>query len=193
MCGKQPDPRPSAVGRTSASWTCSGWYACSNRRYTAPLLSCRARARSAGLACIGHEAADAPAQAKQNKVQSASMLGAAHLLKRLDLQAQHVAGPGQCWRAVGSLIERPGGLHDCHVRASQASAPRAATGGHSTAECEVLWGAPPDLTSQIMAFLSSLIQTYRVWAPLMHLTSREAGVWISEPMYTTQTAARERC
>jgi len=82
-----------------------------------PLLSCRTRARSAGLACIGPEGADAPAQAQQIIVQTASLLSAAHLVKLMDLQAQHVAGPGQCWRAVGGLIERPGGLHDCRVRA----------------------------------------------------------------------------
>lgn len=39
------------------------------------------------------------------------MLGAAYLLKHLDLQAQHAADPGQGLRAVGSLIMRPRRLH----------------------------------------------------------------------------------
>jgi len=39
-------------------------------------------------------------------------------------------------------------------------APPASTQQHDERCRELLWGAPPDLMSQIMAFLSSLIQTW---------------------------------
>jgi len=45
-------------------------------------------------------------------------------------------------------------------------APPASTEQHDERCRELLWGAPPDLMSQIMAFLSSLIQTWdRVFYP----------------------------